>query len=133
MARHITQVSVPEQPHRRRGPAGEVRRVRAGRFHRSRWLRPAPARARRKLVAEGILGKLGCGVYVRLETSFIDGSHVMTSDFGGAVRQTLRRLGVPFDETDTVKDYNAGRTTQVQSTRCLSCRNASRGDCNSAI
>jgi hypothetical protein len=31
----------------------------------------------------------------------------------------MRRVGVPFDETDTVKDYNAGRTTQVQSNTVL--------------
>jgi hypothetical protein len=50
-------------------------------------------RALRKLVAEGILGKLGYVVYVRLETSFIDGSRVMTCDFGGAVRQTNAQAG----------------------------------------
>lgn len=75
-------------------------------------------RALGALVKEGVLGRLGWGVYVRLETNPLGGL-MMTTDFGGAVRQALRKLGVPFQETDTVDDYNACKTTQVQANTVL--------------
>lgn len=76
-------------------------------------------RGLRQLVAEGVLCRLGYGVYGRLMVSRIDGSRILTTGFGGAIRQALRKLDVPFEESQTVKDYNAGKTTQIPSNTVL--------------
>lgn len=74
-------------------------------------------RALRQLVTNKVVGKMGYGVYLRLDDSIIPGvdARFPTTDFDGAVRQTLRKLGVSYDETQTIKDYNAALTTQIQS------------------
>lgn len=71
-------------------------------------------RALRCLVANGALVKLGFGVYARVVPSPIDGGPMIPVCFDDAVRRALEKLDVQFNETQVVKDYNAGLTTQVQ-------------------
>lgn len=73
-------------------------------------------RALRGLIQEQVIARLGYGVYARLRTNPLTGQPALAAKggFDGAVRQALRKLEVDWDETQLVKDYNAGRTTQVQ-------------------
>ncbi len=73
-------------------------------------------RALRQLVNERTVARLGYGVYARLRTNPLTGQPALAArgGFDGAVRQALGKLEVPWTETQVVRDYNAGRTTQVQ-------------------
>lgn len=73
-------------------------------------------RVLRKLVDEGVIIRLGYGVNARLRASGSTGKRMLAArgGFDGAVRQTLKKLQVRWTETDLVREYNAGRTTQIQ-------------------
>ena len=73
-------------------------------------------RVLRKLVDEKAVTRLGYGVYAKLRTNPLTGQSALAArgGFDGAVRQTLMKLRVPWGETQVVRDYNAGRTTQIQ-------------------
>lgn len=73
-------------------------------------------RVLRELVAEQTIARMGYGVYARLRTNPLTGQPALAAKdgFDGAVREALTKLKVRWDETQVVKDYNAGRTTQVQ-------------------
>jgi len=72
-------------------------------------------RALRQLIKEQMLVKMGYGLYAKLkDSSLAPGTKVLDGDFGTAVRESLSKLRVSFQETRTVSDYNARQTTQVQ-------------------
>jgi hypothetical protein len=72
-------------------------------------------RALRELTEAGKLIRLGYGAYGRAEASRLTGQPVLAARDGlmGAARQTLDKLGVPWEQTDLQRAYNEGRSTQV--------------------
>ena len=72
-------------------------------------------RALRDLVRDGHLLRLGYGVYGRAETSRLSGRPVLAAEDGliGAARQTLDKLGIPWEQTEFQRAYNEGRSTQM--------------------
>lgn len=72
-------------------------------------------RALRQLVEEGRLIRLGYGVYGRAEISRLTGKPMLAAagGFVDAARQTLDKLGVPWEPTELQEAYNEGRSTQV--------------------
>lgn len=72
-------------------------------------------RALRQLVEEGRLIRLGYGVYGRAEISELTGKPMLAAAGGfiDAARQTLDKLGVPWEQTEFQRAYNEGRSTQV--------------------
>ncbi len=72
-------------------------------------------RALRELTEAGKLIRLGYGAYGRAEASRLTGQPVLAARDGlmGAARQTLDKLGVPWEQTDFQRAYNEGRSTQV--------------------
>jgi hypothetical protein len=72
-------------------------------------------RALRELTEAGKLIRLGYGAYGRAEPSRLTGQPVLAARDGlmGAARQTLDKLGVPWEQTDFQRAYNEGRSTQV--------------------
>lgn len=81
-------------------------------------------RVLRKLVDEKAVTRLGYGVYAKLRTNPLTGQPALAAKggFDGAVRQTLRKLRVPWGETQVVQDYNTGRTTQIQANSAFAVR-----------
>jgi hypothetical protein len=81
-------------------------------------------RVLRRLVEEGTVTRLGYGVYARLRTNPLTGQPALAArgGFDGAVRQALGKLEVPWGETRVVRNYNAGRTTQVQANSAFAVR-----------
>lgn len=72
-------------------------------------------RALRDLVREKRLVRLGYGVYGKAFVSRLTGEAILDNAGGfiAAARQTLDKLGIPWDYTAAEKAYNEGRTTQV--------------------
>ena len=72
-------------------------------------------RALRILVREKRLVRLGYGVYGRAVVSRLSGEPILHSrnGFQGAVRQALTKLGVDWEPSESERDYNEGRTTQI--------------------
>ena len=81
-------------------------------------------RVLRKLIDEKAVTRLGYGVYARLRMNPLTGQPALAAKggFDGAVRQALGKLRVPWGETQVVRDYNAGRTTQVQANSAFAVR-----------
>jgi hypothetical protein len=72
-------------------------------------------RALRKIVAEGRLVRLGCGVYGLAFTSGLSEKPVLFHPHGflGAARTALTKLGVDWEPTEREIAYREGRTTEV--------------------
>jgi hypothetical protein len=72
-------------------------------------------RALRRLVRDGVLVRLGYGVYGRATVSQLSGKPILYSPngFAGAARQALNKLGVEWEPTEAERAYNEGRSTQV--------------------
>jgi hypothetical protein len=72
-------------------------------------------RALRLLVHDGALLRLGYGVYARATRSRITGRPMISSanGFHGAALQALNKLGVPWEQSESTKAYNEGRSTQI--------------------
>ncbi|NTC82598.1 DUF6088 family protein [Agrobacterium tumefaciens] len=72
-------------------------------------------RALRSLVKEGSLMRLGYGVYARAMRSRISGRPIISSSngFHSAALQALTKLGVAWEQSDSIKAYNEGRSTQI--------------------
>jgi hypothetical protein len=74
-------------------------------------------RALRELTDEGKLIRLGYGVYGRAELSPITQQPMLAGDgFGAVSRQVLDKLQVRWEPTNSERDYNEGRSTQVPMT-----------------
>ncbi|TJW00048.1 MAG: conjugal transfer protein [Mesorhizobium sp.] len=72
-------------------------------------------RALRSLVHDGALLRLGYGVYARATRSRITGRPMVSSanGFHSAALQALNKLGVPWEQSESTKAYNEGRSTQI--------------------
>jgi hypothetical protein len=72
-------------------------------------------RALRKVVAEGRLVRLGCGVYGLAFTSGISERPMLFHPHGfiGAARTALTKLGVQWEPTKHEVAFQEGRTTEV--------------------
>lgn len=72
-------------------------------------------RALRSLVHDGTLLRLGYGVYARAMRSRITGRLMVSSanGFHSAALQALNKLGVPWEQSESTKAYNEGRSTQI--------------------
>src|SRR6184192_771886 len=83
----------------------------------SRTRRPSATilRSARKIVAEGRLVRLGCGVYGLAFTSGLSDRPMLFHPHGflGAARTALTKLGVAWEPTERERAYQEGRTTEV--------------------
>lgn len=72
-------------------------------------------RALRALVREGVLMRLGYGVYARAMQSRLSGRMMVDSanGFHSAALQALNKLGVPWEPSESTRAYNEGRSTQI--------------------
>ena len=71
--------------------------------------------ALRTLVREKRLVRLGYGVYGRAVVSRLSGDPILYSQNGflGAARQALTKLGVAWEPSESERDYNERRSTQI--------------------
>jgi hypothetical protein len=72
-------------------------------------------RALRVLVREKRLIRLGYGVYGRAVVSRLSGEPILYSPNGflGAARQALTKLGVAWEPSESERNYNERRSTQI--------------------
>jgi len=72
-------------------------------------------RALRKIVSEGRLVRLGCGVYGLAFTSGLSDRPILfhPNGFIGAARTALTKLGVAWEPTEREVAYQEGRTTEA--------------------
>jgi hypothetical protein len=72
-------------------------------------------RALQKIVAEGRLVRLGCGVYGLAFTSGISDRPMLFHPHGfiGAARTALTKLGVDWEPTEGEVSFREGRTTEL--------------------
>ncbi|MEL5428918.1 DUF6088 family protein [Serratia nevei] len=72
-------------------------------------------RALRALVKEGVLLKVGYGVYTKARLNSITGKLMPASPGGSAavIVETLDRLKVRYRVTDATLAYNSGKSTQI--------------------
>jgi len=72
-------------------------------------------RALRALVKEGVLLKVGYGVYTKARRNSITGKLMPASPGGSAavIVETLDRLKVRYRVTDATRAYNSGKSTQI--------------------
>jgi hypothetical protein len=72
-------------------------------------------RALRKIVSEGRLARLGCGVYGLAFTSGLSERPMLFHPHGfiGAARTALTKLGVAWEPTERELAYREGRTTEI--------------------
>ncbi|EBS4373340.1 S-adenosylhomocysteine hydrolase [Salmonella enterica subsp. enterica serovar Oranienburg] len=72
-------------------------------------------RALRALVKEGVLLKVGYGVYTKARRNSITGKLMPASPGGSAavIIETLDRLKVRYRVTDATRAYNSGKSTQI--------------------
>ncbi len=75
-------------------------------------------RALRNIVREGLLVKVGQGLYARARPSMSSGDPVPVGGLS-ALKEALRRVGVETLPSRLEQDYNAGRTTQVPTGRVV--------------
>jgi hypothetical protein len=72
-------------------------------------------RALRELTREKRLVRLGYGVYGRAIISRLSGEPILYSRNGflGAAEQALTKLGVEWEPSESAREYNARRSTQI--------------------
>ena len=72
-------------------------------------------RALRELTREKQLVRLGYGVYGRAVVSRLSGEPILYSRNGflGAAEQALTKLGVRWEPSESAREYNGGRSTQI--------------------
>lgn len=73
----------------------------------------AIARALAALVREGVLVKLGYGVYARAEKSEWTGAFVPAAGIDESVKEALIKMGVSLRADSATRAYNEYRSTQV--------------------
>lgn len=69
--------------------------------------------ALRSLMAEGVVVRIGTGIYAKAKPSVLSGKPIPVSPIEVLAPLALRKLGVSVQEPQRVREYNAGRTTQV--------------------
>lgn len=70
-------------------------------------------RALKELVAQGQLVRLGVGLYAKAKRSVLSGQPIPARPLEVLAPIAMTRLGVKLQEPARIRDYNAGRTTQV--------------------
>lgn len=71
------------------------------------------SRALRRLIDDGIIVKLGVGVYAKAKPSVLSGKPIPVRPLGVLAPQALEKMGVDLYVSQAVAEYNAGRTTQI--------------------
>lgn len=69
--------------------------------------------ALRSLMAEGVVVRIGTGIYAKAKPSVLSGKPIPVSPIEVLAPLALRKLGVRVQEPQRVREYNSGRTTQV--------------------
>lgn len=70
-------------------------------------------RALRKLVQEGILVKLGQGVFAKTIISTLSDKRILATDFSVITRQVLKKFYVKTGLSRAEREHNAGISTQM--------------------
>ncbi len=76
-------------------------------------------RALRTLVKEGVLIKIGYGLYVRSKVSSLTGQPIPEKNLPELAREALKTLGVKVLNSDIDNDYQNGNSTQVPTGRVI--------------
>lgn len=72
-------------------------------------------RALARLTREGVLVRLGVGVYAKAKPSVLTGQPIPTRPLEVLAPEILSKLGVAVMPSRRAQDYNTGRTTQLPS------------------
>ncbi len=75
-----------------------------------------------RLVKEGMLVKIGQGIYVRATVSPLDARPSLPRSLNSLVLEAMKKLGVPTGLTEIEIKYNEGKTTQVPTGRVIGVR-----------
>lgn len=71
------------------------------------------SRVLRKLVADGVIVKLGVGVYAKAKKSVLSGIAIPVQPVEVLAAVALRKLGVAVYPSQRTQAYNAGATKQI--------------------
>jgi hypothetical protein len=71
------------------------------------------SRALRKLCDDGILLRIGVGLYVKARRSSISGEPIAARTPSTVLRMVFDKLGVPWRESRSIAEYNLGLSTQI--------------------
>ena len=76
-------------------------------------------RVLRQLIKEGLLVKIGQGIYARAKQSSVTGKPVPEKDLRSLALEALKKLGIKTAPSSYEQAYNAGRSTQVPTGRVV--------------
>ena len=74
------------------------------------------------LTREGVLIRIGQGLYVRAVVSPVDNRPALPKSHNTLAQETLKRLDIPIAPTSMERCYNGDRTTQVLAGRVIGVR-----------
>jgi hypothetical protein len=87
-------------------------------------------RALRTFIDEGIIIKIAHGLFAKAEPMNVPGramQAVLTEPFEAVVTEALDKLGVKWELGSSIRDYNAGKTTQVPAVFSVRLKSRYRG------
>lgn len=87
-------------------------------------------RALRTFMDEGIIIKISHGLFAKAEPMSIPGRKiqaVLTEPFETVVTEALDKLGIKWELGSAIRDYNAGKTTQVPAVFSVRLKSRYRG------
>ncbi|HAT2081792.1 hypothetical protein DIZ81_07590 [Legionella taurinensis] len=87
-------------------------------------------RALRTFIDEGIIIKIAHGLFAKAEPMSIPGRKiqaVLTEPFEIVVTEALDKLGIKWELGSAIRDYNAGKTTQVPAVFSVRLKSRYRG------
>ncbi|ROR18001.1 hypothetical protein EC845_3806 [Comamonas sp. BIGb0124] len=70
-------------------------------------------RALNELQSEGVLVKLGVGVYAKAKPSVLSGKPIPIKPLEVLAPEALKKLGVQVGESRQTREYNSGNSTQI--------------------
>ncbi|MBK7362134.1 MAG: hypothetical protein IPJ01_07520 [Micavibrio sp.] len=76
-------------------------------------------RVLRILIDEGILIKIGQGLYARTKISSLTGKPIPEKSLPELAREALKKLGVRIEDSSFDKEYDKGTSTQVPTGRVI--------------
>ena len=76
-------------------------------------------RVLRQLIKEGLLVKIGQGIYARAKQSSLTGKLVPEKDLRSLALEALKKLGIKTAPSSYEQAYNAGRSKQVPTGRVV--------------
>ena len=71
------------------------------------------SRALRDLLSDGTLLKIGLGVYAKTKISVLSGKRIPAQPLEVLAPAALKKLGIEVQPSRLVREYNAGRSTQI--------------------